>query len=117
VKRLAKVVGVVSGVIAVVWAMRDRLISITAPREPEPPRFRVVTPPSSPRAGAPPPRSDDLTDIVGIGPVFADRLTIAGILGFADLARAGAARAAEITGVPVTRAEGWISQAEALASS
>ncbi len=116
-KRLARILGVVGGVVAVVWAMRDRLISITAPREPEPPRFRVVTPPSSPGAVPPPSGSDDLTEIVGIGPVFADRLTAAGISRFVDLARAGAERAADIAGVPVSRAESWISQAEALASS
>jgi predicted flap endonuclease-1-like 5' DNA nuclease len=113
-KRLARILGVVGGVAAVVWAMRDRLISITAPREPQPPRFRVVTPPSAPpvSGGA----SDDLTQVVGIGPVFSERLTAAGILTFGDLATAGVDRAAQITGVPVSRAEGWITQAQDLAS-
>jgi hypothetical protein len=42
VKKLLRVVAVVGAVAGVAWAMRERLISIEAPREEHPPRFRVV---------------------------------------------------------------------------
>lgn len=113
-KKIARLIGVIGGVAAVVWAMRDRLVSITAPREPEPPRFRVVTPPSEPPMA---PTDDDLTEVVGIGPVFAERLRAAGVQSFEELANTAAARLAEITGVPESRVEAWIAQAGALASS
>ena len=112
VKKLARLVGVIGGVAAVIWAMRERLVSIAAPREPEPPRFRVVTPPSEPPAAG----HDDLTLINGIGPVFASRLQDAGISSFAALHQAGAERAAEIAGVPPNRAEPWIADAETRSS-
>lgn len=102
-RKLTKVVGVIGGIAAVAWAMRDRLISIAAPREPEPPTFRVV----------PPRQTDDLTNINGIGPVFAARLLQAGIRTFADLAQADPAGVAETAGVAVTRASEWIEQASA----
>jgi hypothetical protein len=38
-KKLVRVVVVIGGFLAVAWAMRDRLISIPAPREAEPPGF------------------------------------------------------------------------------
>lgn len=106
-KKLARLVTVVGGVAAVIWAMRERLVSIAAPREPEPPKFRVVTPPSEPAEQG----EDDLTLINGIGPVFSERLVGAGITSFAALRDAGAERAADITGVPVSRAEPWIAEA------
>lgn len=101
-RKIAKIVGFVGGVAAVVWAMRDRLISIAAPREPQPPTFRVVPPIKE---------ADDLTEITGIGATYAGRLAEAGIRSYADLARAGAARVADAAGVSVARAEDWISQA------
>ena len=108
VKKLARLVGVVGGVAAIIWAMRERLVSIASPREPEPPRVRVVTPPSEPPAAG----DDDLTLINGIGPVFSERLKDAGISSFQALYEAGADRAADVTGVPVSRAEPWIAEAQ-----
>jgi polyhydroxyalkanoate synthase len=109
-KRLARIVGVVGGLAAVVWAMRDRFVSIAAPREPEPPTFRVVTPPSKPLR---PEEPDDLTLVNGIGPVFARRLMEGGISTFAALGRASVSTVADITGVPESRVEDWITQAAA----
>jgi hypothetical protein len=57
VNKIGKVIGFVGGAIAILWAMRDRLVSIAAPQDPEPPRFRVVPP-----SPAPPAAEDDLTD-------------------------------------------------------
>ena len=41
-KRVAKIIGLVGGVAAVVWAMRDRFISVATSREPEPPTIRYL---------------------------------------------------------------------------
>ncbi|HEY7563646.1 MAG TPA: hypothetical protein VIA81_01850 [Acidimicrobiia bacterium] len=40
-RRLLKTIVFLSGMAALVWAMRERFISITAPREEKPPAFRV----------------------------------------------------------------------------
>ena len=108
VNKIGKVLGFVGGALAILWAMRDRLVSIAAPQDPEPPRFRVV--PSSPVPAA----EDDLTAISGIGPVFAGRLRDAGITSFADIAAAGSARLAEVTGASEPRAAEWIAAAASL---
>ncbi len=40
-RRIIQLVSIVGGVAAFVWALRERWISIDAPREEEPPSFRV----------------------------------------------------------------------------
>ena len=107
---MVRLVGIVAGVATVVWAMRERFISIAAPREPEPPTFRVVTQTSQPPKPAGP---EDLTEINGIGPVFARRLMEGGLSTFAALAGADVNRVVELTGVPESRAADWIEQAGA----
>jgi predicted flap endonuclease-1-like 5' DNA nuclease len=107
-KRLARVVGVMGGIAAVLWAMRERFVSIAAPREPEPPTFRVVTPPGQ---SLRPSEPDDLTQVNGIGPVFARRLMEGGFSTFAELARADVERVVDLTGVPESKATDWIRQA------
>ena len=114
-KRVARIIGFLGGVAAVVWAMRDRFVSIAAPREPETPSFRVVTtpaPPTEPTAPTQTPEAEDLTEINGIGPVFARRLMEAGISTFDALADAEPERVAEIVGAPESRASDWIDQAQ-----
>ncbi len=108
VKKIGKVIGLLGGAIAILWAMRDRLVSIAAPQDPEPPRFKVVPPPSGAM-----PAEDDLTALSGIGPVFAGRLRDAGISTFADVSSAGAAKLAQITGASEIRAGDWVAQAAA----
>jgi predicted flap endonuclease-1-like 5' DNA nuclease len=97
--RLLKIVGVVGGVAAVVWAMRDRFISVATSREPEPPAFR------SPKTTPP------VETIEGIGPVFARRLSEAGIRDIGLLAAASPDLVAEAAGVSGARARAWIDQA------
>jgi predicted flap endonuclease-1-like 5' DNA nuclease len=97
--RLLKIVGVVGGIAAVVWAMRDRFISVATSREPEPPAFR------SSRARSP------VEAIEGIGPVFARRLIEAGISDVGLLAEASPDLIAEAAGVSGARARAWIDQA------
>lgn len=95
-KNIAKVIGFIGGAAAVVWAMRDRFISVAPSREPEPPTFR---------AGGGTPTVDSID---GIGPVFAKRLTEAGLGDLGKLASASPDRVAEAAGVSVARANKWI---------
>lgn len=103
-KRLAKVLGVLGGVAALVWAMRDRFISVAASREPEPPMFRATGATQSP----------PVDSIDGIGPVFAQRLTEAGLDNVSRLAGASPDRVAEAAGVSAARARAWIDMARQL---
>lgn len=112
-KKLARIVGILGGLAALLWAMRDRLVSIAAPREPQPPRFRVVPPPDDVQLDDSEPE-DDLTSIRGIGPVFAERLRDKGIRTVEDLARAEPEKVAEMLGVPTSRAEDLVRQASSL---
>ena len=95
-KNIAKVIGLIGGAAAVVWAMRDRFISVATSREPQPPTFR---------SGEETPTVDS---IEGIGPVFAKRLTEAGLGDLEKLASASPDRVAEAAGVSAARANKWI---------
>ena len=106
-KRLIKALGVLAGLGAAVWLMRDRIVTLTVAREPEPPTFRTPD--------APPP--DDLTEINGIGPAYAERLGDAGIKRFADLATSNPGFVSEAAGVSESRAQDWVDQAAALGGS
>lgn len=99
-KRLAKVIGFVAGVAAIVWAVRDRFISVATSREPQPPAFK------EPHFSAP------VDNIDGIGPVFAERLTAAGLGTVAALAAASPDRVAEAASVSAARARTWIDLAQ-----
>ncbi len=58
--------------------------------------------------------ADDLTEIKGIGPVFAERLSQAGIMTFDDVARASAEQLREVThATSVANPDEWIEQAKA----
>ena len=107
-RNLLRVAGIAIGVGAAVWAMRDKLLPApNVPDEP-PPRFR--TGPEEPVAAD----GDDLTVIKGIGPVYASRLVQAGIITFAELAKAAAPGVATAAGVSEGIAAAWIEQASAL---
>jgi predicted flap endonuclease-1-like 5' DNA nuclease len=97
-KKLAKILGIIGAALAVVWAMRDRFISVATSREPEPPQFKGDEPPLSP----------PVDTIEGIGPVFAKRLSEAGIGDVDSLASASPDRVAEAAGVSAARARTWI---------
>ncbi len=105
IKKLVKIVGFVGGAAAVLWAMRDRFVSVATSREPETPTFRVA--------------SDEALELSidtvdGIGPVFAGRLKEAGLDSVKKLASASPDTVAEAAGVSGARARSWIEQAEAL---
>ena len=105
-RRLIKAIGFIAGVAAVVWMVRERLVTLTVAREPEPPVFR--TPQSD---------ADDLTEVKGIGPTYAERLNGGGIRTFSHLAMTSASRVADLAGVSVSRAEAWIGDAGEIARS
>lgn len=103
-KRLAKLIGVIGGMAAVAWAMRDRFISVATSREPEPPSFRRV------------PALISVDTISGIGPVFAKRLDGAGIADVSTLATSTPDQVAEAAGVSGARARVWIEAAQKLSN-
>ena len=104
-KKVAKIVGILSGAAAVLWAVRDRFISVAVSREPVAPAFRPVTP-REPKPGI------DAVD--GIGPVFATRLESAGLTDLAALAAASPDTVAEAAGVSAARARSWIERAQTM---
>lgn len=99
-KRLARILGIVGGIAALAWAMRDRFISVATSREPEPPKFRAVN------------TVQPLAIIDGIGPVYEERLTKSGIGDLAALATASPDSIAEAAGVSANRARDWIAKAQ-----
>lgn len=84
-----------------IWAMRDRFISVATSREPEPPSFRTG-----------PPTAVTVDTIDGIGPVFAERLSKEGLATVNALAEANPDRVAEAAGVSAARARTWIDLAK-----
>ena len=61
--------------------------------------------------------SDDLQQVRGVGPVFADRLRRAGISTFSHLATTGAEELARVLGVSTSRAENILAEAQNLLDS
>lgn len=107
------------GIGAVLWAMRNRLVSVALPREPQLPTFTVPEGPAGTGRAEATPESDEegepaapsLTDISGIGPVYATRLASAGIHTVEQLAVADAEKVAEAADVPLARAQRWVEEA------
>ena len=87
----------------VVWLTREHLLPTPEVGDEPRPRYRA-TPPSEP---------DDLTEVKGIGPVYASRLNGSGIATFRGLAESDAAATAAAIDVPVETVANWIEQAKA----
>lgn len=118
-KRIAQVLGVLGGLGAVAWAIRDRFVSVAISREPQPPAFRVVEPaPGTDVPDAPDERiaaaETLITGVSGIGPVYATRLGAAGINSLTDLAGSDVDAVTEAAQVPASRASDWIADAQRL---
>ncbi len=107
-KQVLRIGGVVIGLGAAVWALRDKLLP--APEIPEgpPPRFRTGT---AGAGNADSGAEDDLTEVKGIGPVYSERLAEAGVTSFAELAAADVAAVAGAAGVSESVAASWMEQA------
>jgi len=105
-KNVIRFAGVVAGLAAAAWALRDRMLPDPHPPTENPPKFRTGS------AGAI--DNDDLTEIKGIGPAYADRLVTAGITTYAILAKSDAAFVAEIAGTTESAASNWVAAAAEL---
>jgi predicted flap endonuclease-1-like 5' DNA nuclease len=102
VKNILRVTGVIAGLGAAAWALRDRMLPPPEIHDEPPPKFRT--------GGVP----DDLTLIKGVGPVYQDRLAEAGVHSFSDLGGRDASQIAEIAGTSVAVAQDWVKSAQAL---
>jgi len=105
-KNVLRIGGVIVGLGAAVWALRDKLLP--APEVPEgpPPRFRT--------GGTVATGPNDLTAVKGIGPVYAERLAAAGVTSFSGLASADVAAITDAAGVSESTAAAWMEQAATL---
>ena len=122
-KRIVRILAFAAGVAALIWAMRDRFISLALPREPQPPAFRHPEDhPNVPHRPHQPPhfqtevpatdkKPEDLKEIKGIGPVFAAGLAEMGITTFSDLSESGVAEVAAKLETAESRVADWIDQA------
>ena len=128
-RRLGRLLALIGVIATAIWLLRDRLISLTAAREPEPPQFKPAMPhapaPKSatdPAKPAPVPSpsdaaaGDDLKRVKGIGPVYEKALHSCGITTLAELTSADADAVAASLDVAVSRVTDWIGQARLLAS-
>ena len=107
-KNLIRVVGVVVGLAAAAWALRDQLLPTPEIHHEEPPPFRQSGDDEG-DAG-----SDDLTTIKGIGPVTAEKLQEAGITSFDELASADAEELGGAIGSSEATVARWITAAASL---
>jgi predicted flap endonuclease-1-like 5' DNA nuclease len=92
VKNLLRVAGVLAGLGAAAWALRDQMLPPPEIHDEPPPMFRTE----------------------GVGPVYRERLAEAGIHSFSDLGDRMASEIAEIAGTSSAVAQGWVKSAQAM---
>ena len=102
-KNAIRIAGVVAGLAAAAWAVRDRMLPAPEAPTDTPPKFRTGS-------GS---TDDDLTEIKGIGPAFASRLQEVDVTSFADLAAQDADEVAETMNTTPETAQRWIDAAAA----
>jgi len=100
-KNAIRIAGMVAGLAAAAWAVRDRMLPAPEAPTDTPPRFRHGSEPSS----------DDLTEIKGIGPAFATRLAEVNIDSFSELAEQDADAVATAVNTTPETAQRWIDAA------
>lgn len=88
---------------AIVWLTREHLLPTPAVDDKPRPHYRSTPPP--------PGQPDDLTEVKGIGPVYAERLKQAGITTHRALSESDAATLAETIDVSTQTVAAWIAQA------
>ncbi|CAN5305976.1 MAG: hypothetical protein ACR2JP_05045 [Acidimicrobiia bacterium] len=122
-KHLLRAAGTVGVMGLVVYLLRDRLLPPPV-IDPAPARIHgAPTPTADPATTAPHPAAspfsaaDDLTAIVGIGPVYAARLGAEGITSFAQLADAEPGSIAAAVSAREEMVADWIEQAGRLRSA
>ena len=110
-KNLIRIAGVVVGLGAAVWALRDQLLPAPEVHPEDPPAFREPASDGDVSGDAP---ADDLTVIKGIGPVTADKLGDAGITSIEQLAAADPDALAESVGSSPKSVARWVEEAASL---
>lgn len=110
-KKIAGFLGLIGGLCAAAWLLRDRLVSLAAPREMEPPQFRPIPKQERVTTPAPAQSGDDLKQIKGIGPVYEQALRAFGVRSFAELSQVDASDLADHLGISEIRIAGWAEQA------
>lgn len=113
-KNLIRVAGVVVGLGAAVWALRDRLLPAPEIHDEPPPRFREAGSDATASPTSSTSSPDDLTAITGVGPVNADKLAAAGITTVAGVAASDPGKLSESIGISETVATKWIDSAKNL---
>lgn len=96
---------------AAAWWLRERLLPQPKIDHAPPPAFRTAPKDTSTPDAATPTASDDLKQVKGIGPVYADKLGEMGIRSFGELAAADAAAVADGLDVAESQVADWIEQA------
>ena len=114
-KKAFRAVGIAAGLGAVAWIMKDRLLRVPEAGDAPISGFRVPES-NGDKAPATEPASegDDLTKIVGIGPVYSRRLGEIGIETFEQLSAAQANDLSEKLDISADQAKDWIGQASDL---
>ncbi len=110
-RNLIRVAGVVVGLGAAIWALRDRLLPAPEVHSEPPPRFRTVDTSSDVPDTS---NTDDLTTIKGIGPVTAAKLASSNIHSFKAIADMTPESLADTAGTSSEAARSWIESAAAL---
>jgi predicted flap endonuclease-1-like 5' DNA nuclease len=105
-KKLLRIIVTVAVLVAIVWLTRERMLPAPQVADESLPRYRSTPPP-------PQQEPDDLTEIKGIGPVFAARLEEAGIRSFRGLSEVDAVTVATAVGTSEANVARWISGARA----
>jgi predicted flap endonuclease-1-like 5' DNA nuclease len=112
-RNLIRFTGVIVGLGAAVWALRDRLLPAPEIHDEPPPRFREAATRTVSAATAEAIESS-LTDIKGVGPVTADKLIRAGFTDISKVAGAKPAVLADAVGTSESVADKWITSAKSL---
>ena len=103
-KKLIRLATLLLVAAVVVWLTRERLLPTPRVTDDARPQYRSTPPPPEP---------DDLTEIKGIGPVYAGRLGDAGIRSFRGLSESDATTVAGTVGTTEAVVNDWIAQAKA----
>ncbi len=115
-KKFFKLVTLVAFVAGITWVLRDQLLPGPEAPTSHPPAFRHPPPTAEKStATAVAPSGDDMTEVNGIGPVYAKKLSELGIDSFAALAAADAADVAARSDIARDRVADWINKAAELA--
>ena len=117
-KKFFKLITLVAFVAGITWVLRDQLLPGPEAPTSHPPAFRNPTSLAEKPQAVPTGAGtavDDLTEVNGIGPVYAKKLSELGVTSFGALAAADAADLAARSEIARDRIADWINKAAELA--